>query len=642
LSAAYGTGRGRVTVQARAHIEEMGRGRSRIIVTELPYQTNKSTLIERIAELSRGGDLDGLSDLRDESDRQGMRIVIELARTADPAKVLSTLYQRTPMQTTFGISMLALVDDEPRTLSLKQALRVYLDHRLEVTRRRSQYELERAQERAHILAGLRLALQHLDEVIQLIRAAHDVDQARQRLMKRFKLSDLQARSILDMPLRRLAALERKKIEQDYKETLARIDELESLLSSEKKMRSYIADELRKLKADFGDRRRTQIVDAARAKRSAGALTAGDVLEEKETWVAVTPGGLISRTPTARLPRLSGRDAPSILLSAQTSDALYLFASDGRCAAVPVHRLPESDDPARGTAAGGATPLPPGVRPVAGLILPAEAARSGDGTILLGTHQGIVKRIPLEALPAPSGRTFSVIALGAGDQLGWVCLTGGTDDILLASSSGMVIRFPEHEVRAVGLAAAGVMGMRLERKERLVAVDVARREGDLLVVAENGFAKRVPLAQFPTQGRNGKGLRVYKSGVALAGGRVGSEEDHAFVHLARGGARSIKFAAVPRRSRAANGARLIETGAKDRVQLVGSAQSRPAVHVAAPPKAAVKAKKKKEPRKSIRPRKAGAKSRGPSVTKGKTAAKKPSKPKSKKGVAGPRAKAKKKK
>jgi DNA gyrase subunit A len=567
--------------------------------------------------------------------------VIELARTADPAKVLSTLYQRTPMQTTFGISMLALVDDEPRTLSLKQALRVYLDHRLEVTRRRSQYELERAQERAHILAGLRLALQHLDEVIQLIRAAHDVDQARLRLMKRFKLSDLQARSILDMPLRRLAALERKKIEQDYKETLARIDDLESLLASEKKMRAYIADELRKVKADFGDRRRTQIVDAARAKRSAGALTAGDVLEEKETWVVVTPGGLISRTPTARLPRLSGRDAPSILLSAQTSDALYLFASDGRCAAVPVHRLPESDDPARGSAAGGATPFPPGVRPVAGLILPAEAARSGDGTILLGTHQGIVKRIPLEALPAPSGRTFSVIALGAGDQLGWVCLTSGTDDILLASTSGMVIRFPEHEVRAVGLAAAGVMGMRLERKERLVAVDIARREGDLLVVAENGYAKRVPLAQFPTQGRNGKGLRVYKSGVALAGGRVGGEDDHAFVHLARGGARSIKFAAVPRRSRAANGARLIETGAKDRVQLVGAAQARPAVHVAAPPKAAAKSKKKKEPRKSARPRKAGAKGRRPSVTKGKPAAKPPSKPKTKKAVPRPRAKAKKK-
>ena len=587
LSAAYGTGRGRVTVQARAHIEEMGRGRSRIIVTELPYQTNKSSLIERIAELSRGGQLDGLSDLRDESDRQGMRIVIELARTADPAKVLGALYQRTPMQSTFGISMLALVDDEPRTLSLKQSLRVYLDHRLEVTRRRSLHDLEQARERAHILAGLRLALQHLDEVVQLIRAAHDVDQARLRLMKRFKLSDLQARAILDMPLRRLAALERKKIDQEHKEMLARIAELESLLASEKKMRGHIADELRRLKAEFGDRRRTQIVEAARGRRSAGPLTAGEALEEKDTWVAVTPGGLICRTPTARMPRLTGKDAPSILVAARTSDALYLFTGDGRCGAVPVHRLPESDDPSRGGAAGGATPLPQGVRPVAALVVPAEVARAGEGTVLIGTQQGVVKRIPIEALPAPSARTFSVIGLGSGDQLGWARLTSGSDEILLASSAGMVIRFPEQEVRAVGLAAAGVMGMRLEKKEHLVAVDLARRDGEMLVVAENGFGKRVPTAQFPIQGRNGKGLRVYKAGVALAGASAGSEDDHAFVHLARGGARSLKFSAAPRRSRAANGARLVEPGAKDRVILVGSAFARPAVPAAPPAKAARK-------------------------------------------------------
>ncbi|HMK09068.1 MAG TPA: DNA topoisomerase (ATP-hydrolyzing), partial [Anaerolineales bacterium] len=591
LGAAYGTGRGRVTVQARTHIEEMGRGRSRIIVTELPFQTNKAALIERIAELSRGGQLDGLSDLRDESDRQGMRIVIELARTADPARVLASLYQRTPMQSTFGISMLALVEDEPRLLSLKQALRVYLDHRLEVTRRRSQYELERARERAHILAGLRTALNHLDEVIKLIRAAHDVDQARLRLMKRFRLSDLQARAILDMPLRRLAALERKKIEQEHKETLARITELEGLLASEKRMRGYIADELRQLKTDFGDRRRTQIVDAGKTKR-AGPLTAGDVLEEKDTWVAVTPDGLISRSPTARLPRLSGRDAPSLLVSGRTSDAVYLFAADGHCGAVPIHRLPEVDDPARGSAAGGATPLPPGVRPVAALVVPSEVAKSGAATLLLGTRQGVVKRIPLEALPGPSGRAFSVIALGSGDQLGWARLTGGSDEILLASTSGQVIRFPEGEVRTVGLAAAGVMGMRLEKKEQLVAVEVTRREGDLLIITETGFGKRVPLAQFPVQGRNGKGLRVYKAGVNLAGAAIGGDDDHAVAHLARGAARSVKFAAAPRRSRAANGARLVDPGTKDKVVLLGAAVVRPAAAEVAP--AGTKAKGKKKP------------------------------------------------
>jgi DNA gyrase subunit A len=403
-------------------------------------------------------------------------------------------------------------------------------------------------------------------------------------MKRFKLTDLQSRAILDMPLRRLAALERKKIEQEHKETLARIAELETLLASEKKMRSHIADELRQLKADFGDRRRTQIVDAAKGRRTAGALTAGDMLEEKDTWVVVSPGGLISRTPTARLPRLSGKDAPSILVAARTSDALYLFTGDGRCAAVPVHRLPESDDPSRGSAVGGATPLPPGVRPVAALVLPAEVAKSGGGTVLLGTHQGVVKRIPLEVLPAPSARIFSVISLGSGDLLGWARLTGGSDEILLASSSGMIIRFPELEVRAVGLAAAGVMGMRLEKKDHLVAVGLAGRDRELLVVAENGFGKRVPMAQFPVQGRNGKGLRVYRSGVGLAGAAVGTEDDHAFVHLARGGARALKFSAAPRRSRAANGARLVETGAKDKVNLVGSAFARPVAPAAPAPKA----------------------------------------------------------
>src|SRR3990172_7028396 len=284
-----------------------------------------------------------------------------------------------------------------------------------------------------------------------------------------------------------------------------------------------------------------------------------------------------------MPRLTGKDAPSILVSARTSDALYLFTGDGHCGAVPVHRLPECDDPSRARAAGGAPPLPPGVRPVAALVLPAEVAKAGEGSVLIGTQQGVVKRIPLEARPAPSARTFSVISLGSGDLLGWARLTSGSDQILLASSSGMVIRFPEQEVRAVGLTAAGVMGMRLEKKEHLVAVDLARREGDLLVVTENGFGKRIPMAQFPVQGRNGKGLRASKAGVLLAGGSSGPEEDHAFVHRARSGARSLKFSAAPRRSRAANGARLVEPGAKDRVILVGSAFPRPAAPASPPAK-----------------------------------------------------------
>jgi DNA gyrase subunit A len=601
LSAAYGTGRGRVLVQARAHIEEMGRGRSRLIVTELPYQTNKSSLIERIAELSRTGGLDGLSDLRDESDRQGMRIVIELARTADPEKVLAALYQRTPMQSTFGISLLALVEDEPRLLSLKQALRVYLEHRLEVTRRRSQYDLEQAQERAHVLAGLRLALQHLDEVIQLIRAAHDADQARLRLMKRFKLSDIQARAILDMPLRRLASLERKKIDQEYKETLARIAELESLLASEKRMRSHVAEELSQLKAEYGDRRRTQIIDAGKARRTKGALTAGDVLEDKETWVVVTASGLISRTPTARLPRLSGKDAPVIVAGARTRDVLYLFAADGRCAATEVHRLPESDDPGRGSPAGGATPLPPGVRPVAATVLPSDRREVAPGFLVFGTVQGVVKKTPQDAFPGPSARPFTAIKLGTGDSLGWVRRSSGADEIILATSAAMVIRFPEEEIRPVGLNAAGVMGIRLERKERLVVLEIARPGGELLVLSDSGMAKRVPLDQFPQQGRAGRGVRIYRTGVGLAGAILGSGDDHAIAHLTRAGARSLRFSDAPRRSRAASGKRLVEVKAKDHLMAFGGAIARPDFAPPVKEKPVGKRKKGKSPVKPRRPK-----------------------------------------
>jgi len=276
LAAAYGTGRGRISVQARAHIEEMGRGRSRILVTELPFQTNKSSLMERIAELARAGEIEGIADLRDESDRQGMRVVIELTKTADPEKVLAQLYRRTPMQSTFSIIMLALVEGEPRLLSLKQALRVYLEHRLEVVRRRSQFDLRRARERAHILEGLRTALEHLDEVVQMIRTARDADQARERLMRRFRLSEPQANAILDMPLRRLASLERKKIELEYKEKLALIKELESLLASDKKLRTTIAAEIGEIRAKYSDRRRTQAVQVTKGKRGQQILTATDL------------------------------------------------------------------------------------------------------------------------------------------------------------------------------------------------------------------------------------------------------------------------------------------------------------------------------------------------------------------------------
>ncbi|NMC79403.1 MAG: DNA topoisomerase 4 subunit A, partial [Chloroflexi bacterium] len=347
LLTAYATGRGRVTVRGRVHVEEMGRGRDRLIISELPYQSNKSTTIERIAELVREGELDGIADLRDESDRQGMRIVIELNKAAETDEVLRQLYRRTPLQSTFSINMLALVDGEPRLLSLRHALRVYLEHRLEVIRRRSQYDLERSQQRAHILEGLRVAISHLDEVIALIRNSPDSDKARSRLMSKYKLSEAQAQAILDMPLKRLAALERKKIEQEYKELLATIKELEALLRSPKKLRQQVENELVTIKETYSDRRRTQIVALKDAESATQLLTTTDLTPAKETWVGIMPDGTVARTHGGEPPRLSGRQAPRWILKTDTHHTLYLVSENGRAAAVAVQTLPEEEGFAQG-------------------------------------------------------------------------------------------------------------------------------------------------------------------------------------------------------------------------------------------------------------------------------------------------------
>ncbi len=584
LTAAYATGRGRIVVQAKAHVEDMGRGRARIIVTELPYLTNKSSLIERIAELARSGDLEGLSDLRDESDRQGLRIVLELAKTAQPEKVLAELYRRTPMQTTFGVNMLALVEGEPRLLSLKQALRVYLEHRLEVIRRRSAFELAQARQHAHILQGYRVALEHLDEVIKLIRAAPDAEQARQRLIRRFKFSDTQARAILDLPLKRISALERKKIEEDHRATLARIRELEALLASDKRQRAAILDELNDLKSRFSDRRLTQIYQTKRGRRGRQPLTADDLAPAKDTWVVVTTDGLISRTPTARQPRLAGRSTPALLLGATARDTLYLFDRRGQGCALAVHTLPECDDPKDGNAVAGATPFGPGADIVSGVVLPADRASSTQTCLLLATRAGMLKKTALEALPGHSARTFTAINLGAKDELGWARLTGGQDNLLLLSRSGAGIRFSEEEIRPTGLGAGGVLGIRLEAGDAVAGIDAVPGKSDVLLVTERGQVKRVDVGQFPLQRRNGKGVRAWKleSKDALAAGGIGTADDRAVIHLQKSPDRSIAFSDAPRRTRAGRGKQLIEVRENDRVLSLTVPQARAAAGEKAAP------------------------------------------------------------
>ena len=607
LSAAYGSGRGKLTLQARVHVEDMGRGRSRIIVTELPYQVNKANLIERIASLARGGGLEGLADLRDESDRDGMRIVLELTKTGVPEKILAELHRRTPMQTTFSVIMLALVDGEPRMLSLKQALRVFLDHRFEVVKRRSEFDLARAREREHLLVGLRIALKNLDDVIQMIRTSRDPDQASQRLQQRLKLSEVQAQAILNMPLRRLSSLERKNIEQEYKAILGQIKALESLLHSPKKMRNLVAEELAEIKNNFSDRRRTMIAQTTQGKRSA-VLAAADLTPDKETWVVVTPSGMIYRTPTARLPRLSGRNAPELVIGASTHDLLFLFDAQGQASTLLVHTLPESDDPSGAKQLSGATAFDLETTLIGGIAIPADKIGQADGRgfLFLTTHNGMVKKISLAALPGPSAKTFEAIRVGSGDELGWVKLTSGNDDVLLVSNARMAIRFSEKEVRPMGLSAAGVLGIRLEGKDvQVIGMGVIQPEKELLLITEGGDAKRSALQQFPRQGRHGKGVLAWKSGESaeIVGAVIGEVKDRAVVHFSNGAPRSLRFGDAPRRARASAGKVIFELEGKNRVRRISPSLPRSTITPQPVKKAKATKSKPKQAAKGKSPKKA---------------------------------------
>lgn len=582
LAAAYGTGRGRITVQAKAHAEDMGRGRSRLIITELPYQTNKAALIERIAELVRQETLEGIADLRDESDRQGMRIVIELQKGVEVEKVLRDLYKRTPMQGTFSIINLALVGGEPRLLTLKQALRVFLDHRLEVVRRRSEFELARAKERAHILEGLLTAIKHLDEVIKVIRAAKDTDEARAKLIKRFSLSDAQTTAILDMPLKRLAALERKKIEEEYQEKLALIKRLEKLLAAPKLMRELIQDELRTIKQKYGDRRRTQIVDASGAERP--ALTAADLAPEHETWVTVLANGLVSRSPAEKMPKLTTSEIPLAVFQTNTRDLLYLITQKGRAATAPVYALPEVEDVNQGVPWKSVSALDENARVIAVVAVSPEVARkaapAAEGApplqptyITLATAGGMVKKTSVADLPGPSAQTHNVINVGEGDAVVGALLTTGQDELLLVTSAGRAIRFKEEEVRAMGLVAAGVMGIKAgEPDDRVVGLEVVTEKGEALVMTADGQAKRTPLKDFPTQGRYGQGVTA----IELTGKQrlvsvvVGNSGDRLMATTSKGGAlpptnaKAFKFEDASRRGRPAKAAPLLSLRASDSV------------------------------------------------------------------------------
>jgi DNA gyrase subunit A len=503
ILSAYGTGRGRIVMRGIAHIEEMKGSRHQIIVTEIPYQVNKTTLIERIAELARSGKIDQISDMRDESDQRGMSIVIELKRGAQPKKVLNQLYKYTALQSTFGVIMIALVDGEPRTLPLKRMLQIFIEHRQTVIVRRSNFELAKARARQHILDGLLIALNNIDAVIKTIREAEDADVAKINLMKKFKLSDLQAQAILDMQLRRLAALERWKIEEEHKQVQAQIERLEDLLAHPKKILALIQSDLNELAEKFGDDRRTKIAFDAKEE-----FHEEDLVHEEAVLISLTERGYIKRVAAAAFKSQSrgGRgvmghnmkeeDEVVMLIPARSLDSMLFFSDKGKVYSEKVYQIPDADRAAKGIPLVNVLSLDANERVTAAI---AVSNFDAHGYCMLATARGKVKRVVLEEFASVRPSGLIAMTLEEGDTLGWARLTSGTDEVIFVTENGQALRFSENKVRSMGRQAAGVHGIRLKKGDSVTSMDVIQPEGMLLIVTTNGFGKQTPLKEYSAKG-----------------------------------------------------------------------------------------------------------------------------------------------
>ncbi len=513
IKQAYTTGRGKITVRAEAEIEEMSANKQRIVVSSLPYQVNKAKLIENIALLVREKRLEGISDIRDESDREErVRIVIELKRDANPQVVLNQLYKNTQMQDTFGIIMLALVNGEPKILTLREVLNHYIEHRKVVVLRRTKFELDKAEARAHILEGLRIAIDNIDEVIQIIRSSYD--DAKERLMERFGLSDIQAQAILDMQLKRLTGLQREKIEEEYNELMKLIAYLKEVLSSEKLVFDIIKTEALEIKEKFGDERITKIVAAE------GEIDMDDLIKEEQTVVALTRFGYIKRAPidTFKSQKRGGKGITGIstreedfvkeLFTASTHDTILFFSNKGKLYRLRGYEIPEAGRIAKGTAIVNLLSLDAGEK--ISTIIPIQNFAEGK-YLLFATKNGIIKKTSLEEYNSSRKTGLQAITLKDDDELIGVRLTDGEDNIVLVTKKGMCITFDEKDVRSVGRVSQGVIGIRLDDDDAVVGMEsiVRGSKSTLLAITENGFGKRTELEEYRVQIRGGKGVITYK-------------------------------------------------------------------------------------------------------------------------------------
>ena len=574
IAQAYGTGRGSITMRAVAEIEEDKKGKERIIITEVPYQTNKATLVEKIADLVKEKKIVGISDLRDESAKEEVRIVIELKKDAYANKILNQLYKLTPMQTAFHVNMLALVDGiQPRILNIEMVLRYYLDHRKVVVRRRTEFELQKAKDRAHILEGLRIALDQIDAVISTIRGSDTQDEARKSLIDRFKLTEIQANAILAMQLRTLAGLERKKIEDEYNELQKLIKQLEEILSSEANILKVIREELEEIKEKYGDKRRTQII-----KKAIGNFKDEDLIPDEEVVITLTKGNYIKRIVASeyRAQNRGGKgkigmatkeeDVVEHVVQASTHDTVLFFTTLGRVFKLKVYEIPAASRTAKGQSIVNVLSLSPEEK-VTSLV----AMKKDDPAkyLFMTTNNGTVKKTALADFANIRQSGIVAIKLDAGDKLSWVKKTTGDENIIISTSMAQAIRFKESDARPMGRATRGVRGIRLRKDDTVVGMDVISGEDQLmLVIMQNGYGKITKSNQFSSHNRGGVGIKAgvvtAKTGKAVDVRIINSREDDVLIISKQGQVIRLKLSAIPVIGRSTQGVRIMRMSSGDEI------------------------------------------------------------------------------
>jgi DNA gyrase subunit A len=570
LRDAYTTGRGVIKVRGRAHVEQTKSGRARIVITELPYQVNKARLTERIAELVRNKKIGGVSDLRDESDRTGMRLVVELRKEGVPQVVLNQLYKHTQLQESFGIIMLALVDGVPRTLNLKEALSHYIDHQLDVVTRRTRFDLDKAEKRAHILEGLLVALKELDKVISLIKKSRTVKEAKEGLMKAFGLSEQQAQAILDMRLQRLTGLEREKVREEYENLKKEIARLKDILADENKRRGIIIDELEEIRRKYADPRRTEIVPEYRE------LDMEDLIAEEEAVVIITHSGYIKRLPlsTYRTQRRGGKgitgmnlkegDFVEHLFVASTHHYVHFFSNKGKSYRLKVYEIPEGSRTSRGQALVNLLPLRSDEK-ICSII--ATRDYEGDRYLVMATRKGMVKKTPFRLYDSQRKDGLIAIDLAEGDEVIDTRLTDGSSDLVLVTRQGQAIRFSEADCRPMGRDTRGVRGIALSPGDEVIAMGQAALDADLFIITEKGYGKRTPISKYPRQRRGGKGVRTYAFSSdrgPLAGARVVKENQELIVVSEEGVVIRLAVSDISRMGRNTKGVKIMGLRGEDRV------------------------------------------------------------------------------